>query len=104
MAAFLALGIASTSVASSAATIHIRIQTMVFTPDSVTAQVGDTVVWDNADIFPHTASASKHFDSGQIEAGKSFQTVVKKAGVINYLCLNHPSMKGKLVVVQAAKK
>ena len=71
-----------------------------FTPTSLTLAPGDSVVWVNKDIIPHTATSKKAgvFDSGAIAPGKSWKRTFKTAGVIDYFCTFHPTMKAKLEV------
>jgi plastocyanin len=59
---------------------------------------GDTIVWDNRDIFRHTATAQdKSFDV-DLQAGAKGRTVLRKAGTIPFLCKYHPGMRGELRV------
>ena len=83
----------------SAATHIVTIKAMKYQPDQLEVKAGDTVEWKNEDIVAHTVTARDHsFDSGKIVPGKSWSTVVKSAGTIDYGCVPHPNMKGKLVV------
>ena len=60
--------------------------------------VGDVVRWVNRDIFQHSATASdKSFDL-ELKPGQSGQVVLKRAGVISYICRYHPGMTGTLNV------
>ena len=105
-AAAVALALAGVGVLApmpaSAETHTIVIENMRFTPDTLTVQRGDRVVWRNNDLVPHTAttatSASKAFDSGSIEPGKSWSTTLRKAGSVPYVCTFHPGMKATLTV------
>lgn len=68
-----------------------------FTPARLTVAPGDTIVWKNVDMFPHTATSKVGvFDSKEIAPGKSWAHVVKRKGVLDYLCTLHPSMKGSI--------
>jgi len=70
-----------------------------FQPDSLTVKVGDTVVWKNADMVPHTVTAvDKSFDSGHIAPGGTWKMVAKRAGTYMYNCTPHPNMRAKLIV------
>ena len=81
-----------------AATHEVKIEGMQFTPASLTVKKGDKVVWRNADLVPHTATAAGSFDSKTIAAGKSWSYTARKAGKHAYVCSLHPTMKGTLVV------
>lgn len=61
-------------------------------------RVGDTVVWDNRDLVPHTATARDGSFDVVIAPGHSAKTVLRKAGTIAFYCRYHPDMTGRLVV------
>jgi plastocyanin len=84
--------------AASAATINITIKGFKFAPAAVTAHVGDTIVWTNEDPMAHTATARSGDWDLPIPAGKSASLKVEKAGVFDYFCKIHPSMKATLTV------
>lgn len=68
-------------------------------PATLTVRAGDTVVWKNEDVVPHTATdRGKRFDSGSIEPGGSWSYVANTKGTYDYYCAYHPNTKGKLVV------
>jgi plastocyanin len=70
-----------------------------FQPETLTINLGDSVVWVNKDPFPHTAtSKAGGFDSKQIDAGKSWTYTPKTKGEAAYVCTFHPTMTGRLRV------
>jgi len=70
-----------------------------FQPHVLHAAVGDTVVWENRDIVPHTARADDGvWDTGNIPAKARHVMVVRSKGAQSYTCLYHANMKGRLVV------
>ena len=69
-----------------------------FEPASITVAPGDTVTWVNKDPFPHTATDPGVFDSREIAPEKSWKWTARKAGVYNYVCTLHPTMKGTITV------
>ena len=72
---------------------------MVFRPDVITVATGDTIVWVNKDLVPHTATSEKGgFDSQVIQAGKSWTFTPRKKGKFAYICTYHPEMKAMLYV------
>jgi plastocyanin len=75
----------------------VEMQTTGFAPAELTVAEGDTVVWRNGDIVPHTATAAGKFDSGSVAAGGEWRWVAT-AGDFAYLCTFHPTMKGTLKV------
>ena len=92
-------GFAATEKVGYPKTHTVTIQGMRFMPANLEVSVGDTVIWKNQDVVPHTAtSARKSFDSGEIKAGASWKYVAKKAGSYAYICTYHPTMKAELVV------
>jgi len=76
------------------------IDRFMFTPPTLTVRAGETVVWKNLGMVPHTATVTKGkaFDSGVIEKGASWRYKASKKGTFEYLCTLHPNMKGKLIV------
>jgi plastocyanin len=77
----------------------VTIEATGFQPPSITAKVGDLVVWTNKDPFPHTAtSTAAGFDSKAIPAGGTFTYKATKRGEFPYICSLHPTMKATLKV------
>lgn len=78
----------------------VEIRGMEFRPAVLTVSVGDTVVWINRDIVPHTASASGRirWDTGQLGQGQTGRYVARARGTARYVCTLHPTMHGKLIV------
>ena len=77
----------------------VLIEGMRYQPEGLTVAVGDTVVWINRDMVPHTAtSASGRFDSNEIAPGKSWTHTVRATGEFAYICTYHPLMKAVLRV------
>lgn len=86
--------------AARAPKIHtVTIDASRFEPAALTVAPGDTVVWKNVDMFPHTATSTVGvFDSKEIAPGRSWKYVVPKKGLFEYICALHPTMKGALRV------
>jgi len=77
--------------------IVIEIVKFRFEPQSLTLRPGDIVIWKNRDIVSHTATAKDGgWDSGTIEAGGSWQTVITEDMLGTYICVFHPSMVASL--------
>jgi plastocyanin len=78
----------------------VEIRGMEFHPAVLTVALGDTVVWINRDIVPHTATAggAMTWDTGQLLQGGTGRYVANHAGVARYNCTFHPTMHGKLVI------
>lgn len=91
------LALASTA-GQAAETKTVTIENLKFQPATLSVKQGDTVVWKNADLFPHTATAPGGFDSKEIAANGTWKFTAKKKGTFQYICTLHPTMKGTLVV------
>jgi plastocyanin len=77
----------------------VTLRGMKYFPLTLIVSAGDTVVWKNDDIVPHTATArNKSFDSGSIAPGGSWSYVANRKGTYFYYCAFHPNTKGKLIV------
>ena len=73
---------------------------MRFSPHALRIQPGDTIVFKNNDLVPHTATA-KHpdvFDSGMIKPGESWMLVPKFRTAVPYVCTFHPTMEGRIEI------
>jgi|SRR5450432_825397 len=80
-------------------THKVTMESMRFHPDDLTVAPGDTVVWVNEDLVPHTAtSQAAGFDSKEIEAGKSWSYIATKKGDFPYICTLHRKMTAQLHV------
>src|SRR3982750_31660 len=84
----LGLALAATltvAAATSAATATIQVTKNGFTPGSVTVNLGDTVVWHNADTKTHQVVADKGtFASPALTAGQSWSYTASKSGSFTY--------------------
>jgi plastocyanin len=86
-----------------------------YDPDAAQVPVGNTIVWDNQDTVPHTATSgtgpqdpnsAQLFDTGIVNGGEE-STAVELQGVsegqtIPYYCIVHPYMTSELTVAAAA--
>ena len=81
------------------ATHTVVIESMSFQPAVLAIRAGDTVVWLNKDLFPHTATSETGvFDSTSVAAGQSWTHTFRTRGEIPYVCTLHPTMKARLRV------
>ena len=75
-----------------------------YSPDRAMVSQGDTVVWTNADVAPHTVTSAEDFgetfDSSLISEGETFSldTTNLEIGEYEYLCIVHPWMISTLVI------
>ena len=79
---------------------EVGIRAMAFLPARLTVAVGDTVVWSDHDIVPHTATSDQAggWEVGPIMGGMSATWVATAPGEYAYHCRFHPVMHGTLVV------
>ena len=97
--ALLSFGRAGGAGSAKPVTHKVTIEGMQFQPDVVKAARGDSIVWTNKDLFPHTATASgSAFDSHEIKPGESWTYKAANAGEIAYVCSFHPTMKATLQI------
>ena len=74
---------------------HVEIRDLQFTPAELTVRPGDTIIWTNHDIVPHTATAGDDsWDSGELALGASYTHVVQEGAEGDYYCRYHPAMTG----------
>jgi plastocyanin len=89
------------SVSSEAATVTVNIQNFAFDPPEVTAAVGETIGWTNADSAPHTATTDDGgCDTGNIAQNATAGLVFDAAGTFPYHCNVHPNMTGTITITE----
>ena len=93
----LVVGACSTSAPRPPQTLQVEIHGMQFVPATLHVHRGDTVVFTNHDLVPHTATASGWFDSGPLQPNQSWTYVVTEPVEYDYVCSMHPTMKGQLL-------
>lgn len=78
---------------------------MKFSPETLTVRRGEVVEFSNVDLVPHTVtrSGAGGFDSGAISAGRSWSFIAEKTGEFRYTCTFHPTMTGRVNVVESSK-
>ena len=96
-AAAWALLLASGPAAAASHTYTVVIDKMRF--GSIPAQLhkGDIILWDNRDMFQHSATDRGVFDL-DIGAGKKAALRLTRTGIFPFVCKYHPGMKGMLKV------
>lgn len=83
-----------------AETIQVKIEKLTFTLPQVTARVGDTIEWVNADFVAHTATARDGIFDIVIQSNMTGSFVLKTEGTVDYYCRFHPNMTGRITVVK----
>jgi plastocyanin len=88
--------------ASSSKPITIDMKNIQFSPADVTAKVGQKIKWVNEDAVDHNvvATSGGSFKSSNFGKGATFETTLKKAGTIKYVCTIHPGMDGTITVTK----
>jgi len=94
------VAIAQIAVAQPAA---VTIEGFQFKPAEITVKKGGTLTFTNKDATVHTAdsdSGNGFMGTGRLAAGQSKAIVFNTVGAQAYHCAIHPSMTGKVTVVQ----
>lgn len=87
------------SKAGATATHRVEIRQFKFVPGQLSVKQGDTIIWTNQDIVPHTATADdKSWDTGKLKKGQSESIVVLDSTGNSYFCRFHRHMKANLLV------
>lgn len=80
--------------------VHAEMVGVAYQPREVKAALGDTIVWVNQDLIPHTATADSApaWTTPTILSGDSAILVAGHRGEWAFTCRFHPTMKGRLIV------
>lgn len=77
----------------------VTIQGLAFSPPTLEVPKGTRVTWTNRDSTAHTVTATdRRFDSGNVSAGGTFSVSFGETVTVDYACLIHASMTGRIVV------
>jgi plastocyanin len=80
-------------------TYVVSMKDLTFQPAELTVERGDTIVWNNMDMVPHSATARDgSWDSKAIASDSSWRYVADKSGRYSYYCVFHPMMLGTIEV------
>ena len=90
-----------------AETKTVNMKDFKFDPQTITLNVGDSIIWENGDTVEHTATADDgSFNTDDVEAGEDKTIVFNNAGTFAYYCKYHGGPGGKgmsgTITVQAA--
>ena len=83
-----------------AETIQVKIEKLAFVPPQVSAHVGDTIEWANADFVAHTATARDGAWDVMIAPSATASVVLKADGTMDYYCRFHPNMIGQITIAK----
>lgn len=83
---------------ASAATLQVVIKDFQFNPPEMEVQPGDTIIFINQDVAPHTAThEGGAFDTGPIQPGEAAKVQLPGSDKFEYFCQFHPNMRGQLL-------
>lgn len=76
----------------------VTIEQMKFNPEVLKVNKGDTVIWLNKGLVPHTVKSfqDNKFYSDTLNPEKSWKQVMTDSA--SYFCTIHPSMSGKIII------
>jgi plastocyanin len=78
---------------------RVIIQGLRFTPADVVAAPGDTVLWVNRDLVPHTITAQdESWGSDGLATNITWEMRVTDSTAGDYFCRYHPTMHGRLLI------
>jgi plastocyanin len=97
LVAMMFVGACGKSAAPAPRTLQVEIRGMQFVPAALHVHRGDTVVFTNRDLVPHTVTAVGLFDSGALSPGQQWTYAVADTLNYNYVCTMHPTMHGQLL-------
>jgi plastocyanin len=90
--------IASQNATAAASPIReISIQDLAFSPATLTVVPGTRVIWRNRDPMMHQVRGGD-FDSGRMQAGQYWASVLEKPGRYTFVCAFHPTMRAEITV------
>jgi plastocyanin len=80
--------------------IQVKMEKLSFVPPQVTAHVGDTIEWVNADFVVHTATARDGAWDIMMPVNTTKSMILKTEGTVDYYCKFHPNMTGTIIVTK----
>lgn len=94
-------GLAAASARAAPAAHNIAVTDMAFVAPAGPLVMGDEVLWDNQDIFRHTATARDGSFDLDLPPGGQARMTLTAAGPVEVFCRFHPGMKLTLTVSAA---
>jgi plastocyanin len=99
LAAILGMNLVASGHQALADDATIKISNFTFDPPTLTVKAGTTVTWVNADDIPHLVSEKDgKFRSSALDTDEKFSQTLSTAGTVEYFCMIHPKMTGKIIV------
>ncbi|WP_271273885.1 plastocyanin/azurin family copper-binding protein [Aliamphritea hakodatensis] len=90
-----------------AETVHVDIAKFKFSPQQLTINAGDTVVWTNREKRQYHNVWFKDLVSAEPDIffpDETYQRTFPDAGTFNYICGPHPKMKGSVIVQNVSQE
>lgn len=90
----------STAAVQPTKTYEMEIQGFDYSPQEMTINVGDTLVWTNLDSATHTVTSDSgtELNSGYLGFNGKYTHIFTTAGTFKYHCKLHPGMKATVTV------
>jgi len=87
---------------SSGDSVAVSMKDIKFVPETITAKVGQKIVWTNGEAIPHnvTAKSGADFESENLNQDERFEYTPTRAGTIDYVCTIHPGQNGSITVTR----
>jgi plastocyanin len=87
---------------SSGDSVAVSMKDIKFVPETITAKVGQKIVWTNGEAIPHnvTAKSGADFESENLNQDETFEYTPTKAGTIDYVCTIHSGQNGSITVTR----
>ena len=84
--------------ASVATSVKVSMVALSFRPAQLAVRKGTEVLFENDDVTVHTVNGANGgpVDSGSLPPRKVYKLVVNE--VLEYVCLIHPTMRGKIIL------
>jgi plastocyanin len=83
--------------------VQIAMHNIFLSPDAIRVKAGSRVKWTNYDNVEHnvtSVSGPQRLHSGNFGQGGTYEVLLRRPGVIHYLCTIHPAtMNGTIEVV-----
>ncbi|MEP2978210.1 MAG: cupredoxin domain-containing protein [Lentilitoribacter sp.] len=88
------------SIAEQPNTHDVTIKAFKFDPEHIQVKVGDTIMWTNKDLAPHTATADEFgWDTETLTKDQTKEITVTTGMEKSYFCAFHPHMKGSIEIL-----
>lgn len=94
------LWLISAAAPAAAETVKVDVNKMLYSPEKISAHVGDRVEWNNSDIVGHNITTKNGLVSIDLPVKGKVSIGMAKEGPFEYYCKFHPNMKGRIEVTK----